>query len=707
MSPSPMAWSGAWLEALVSPAVALDPEGRVLETNEAAARLLRGATGATEHDDVSGRSFAEMALVATTREDFADILARTAGGERWGGPLRLRQGPGEMVVRARLSPVRKHGSFAGALLSLDNRPEADPAHLAERLTRLARVAAELQSTDDTKRLTEIIISHLADAAGATSASLSVVLEDDRLAMLGLRGGSADAVSRWATYPAEGTPAGEVLQGREPLFFADRAQLVSRFPTLAGDMSEPGSTLVLPLLVGTRGVGVVSLSFPSYRRIESAELDFYRMMADGCAQALERIRALDKVAEQNAKLRFLAEASAELTRSLDYEQTLARVAELAVPDFADWCAISLEQDGVLRTLAVAHRDPAKVELALDLQQRFPADPEAPGGAYEVLRTGEPLLVAEIPEELLLASAQSTEHLELLRRLELRSGLTVALKARGRTFGTVTWVNGEGGRRFGPSDVSFGEDLARRAAVAIDNALLHSELRQIADSLQQAVAPPELPVLDRCDLTAAYASAGRVDVGGDFYDAIALPDGRLALVIGDVMGRGVDAASAMSQVRAALRAIIAVDPDPATVMSRLDLLFERFPTEQLVSLVYAVADPNRDELEMTSAGHPAPLMRHRDGTLEYLEGARGTILGVELTERRVHRVPFEVGQSVLLFTDGLLERRDEDYEQGRNRLVQAAAELPRELTGADLEHLVEIMRDPTRDDDVAVLAVRRTG
>lgn len=698
-----MAWSGAWLEALVSPAVALDPQGQVLEANDAAGRLLLD----TGDEGVLGRSFAELALVATTRDDFVDILARTATGERWGGPLRLRQGAGELVVRARLSPVRKNGAFVGALLSLDNRPEADPAHLAERLTRLARVAAALQATDDVKRLTEIIISHLADAAGATNSSLSVVVEEGRLAMIGLRGGRDGAASRWASYPAEGTPAGEVLTSHEPLFFADHAQLVSRFPALADDMVEPGSTLILPLMVGRRGIGVVSLSFPSYRRIDSAELDFYTMMADGCAQALERIRALDTVAEQNAKLRFLAEASAELTRSLDYEQTLTRVAELAVPDFADWCAISLEQDGVLRTLAVAHRDPAKVALALDLQQRYPSDPEAPGGAYEVLRTGEPILVAEIPEELLHASAQNEEHLELLRALELRSGLTVPLKARGRTLGTVTWVNGETGRRFGHSDVSFGEDLARRAAVAIDNALLHSELRQIADSLQQAVSPPELPILDGWDLTAAYASAGRVDVGGDFYDATELPDGRLALVIGDVMGRGVDAAAAMSQVRAALRAIIAVDPDPITVMSRLDLLFERFPTEQLVSLVYAVADPSRDELEITSAGHPAPLMRRQDGSSEYLEGARGTILGVGLTERRVTRVPFTVDDTVLLFTDGLLERRDEDYEEGRTRLTSRAAALPGQLTSADLERLVEVMRDPTRDDDVAVLAVRRTG
>ncbi len=701
MSPSPMAWSGAWLEALVSPALALDPDGHVLDLNGSARRLLQAAVPGGE---LGSQSF-EAALAPASRPVFGRVLARAAEGERWGGSLRLRRGSGEHLVRARVSPVRADGVFVGTLLTLDNSTDADPSHLVERMTRLARAGAELQSTDDLERLTEIIVTQLADAAGATSASVSLRVDDDRLAMVGLRGGSSETSHRWAAFPSAGTPAGDALEAREPLFFADRQAFLARYPALTQDVRDAGSVLILPLLLGRRGVGVVSLSFPAFRRIDTTELDFYKVLADSCAQALERIRALDKVAEQNAKLRFLAEASAELARSLDYEQTLAQVAQLAVPGFADWCAISLEQDGVLRTLAVAHRDPAKVDLALQLQQRYPADPDAPGGAYEVLRTGEPLLVPEISDELLAASAVDEEHLALIRRLELRSGLTVALKARGRTFGTLTWVNGHAGRRFDSSDIAFGEDLARRAAVAIDNAYLHSELRTIAGRLQSAVAPEALPKLEGWELAAAYTSAGRVDVGGDFYDFTELPDGRLAVVIGDVMGRGVDAAAAMSQVRAALRALVAVDPDPAVLLSRLDLLFERHPTEQLVTLAYAVADPERDELVVSSAGHPAPLLRAADGRLEYVEGGRGTILGVGRTDREVQRIRFSIGDTLFLFTDGLLERRDEDYEEGRERLRRAARALPSSISSPDLETLVEEMRDPTRDDDVAVVTLRR--
>lgn len=342
-----------------------------------------------------------------------------------------------------------------------------------------------------------------------------------------------------------------------------------------DLAAEGerSLLCLPLMATNRPLGVASLSFPGRSELDQTEIEYYRIMANSCAQALDRIQAVETVADQSAKLRFLAEASAELSRSLDYESTLSNIAWLAVPDFADWCSISLDQDGTLRTLAVAHKDPDQLAMAQEFERRYPPDPDAPGGAYEVLRTGETVVIPEITEEMLTGIERA--RLAMVRLLKLRSAMTVALKARGRTFGTITWVSGDAGRRFGPEDVPFGEDLARRAAAAIDNALLNSVLREIADRLQLAVRPPAMPTLEGWRFTASYSSAGRASVGGDFYDVIPLQDGRVALAIGDVMGRGVQAAAAMSQVRAALRAFIAVEADPDTVMSRLDFSTTGFP------------------------------------------------------------------------------------------------------------------------------------
>ena len=715
-----IAHGDAWLHALPRPAVVLDTRGQVVALNPAAATGL-----GLETSDAAGQAFADLAFTEDDRGGFEQVLGMVLAGRAWDGLLRVDGAGGPRLMRAQAAPVREGSPVGspvsepaaglplapvvGVMLTLDAAgPAGDRAHeFSERLTRLTRVAAELQSANNLEALTEVVITHMADAAGATTSSLAVLADDDTLALAGVRQGVANAWTRWATFPVdESTPAGSAVLSRQPLLLTGRAAIERAYPDL--ELAAPGerSLLVLPLVVGERAVGVATLSFPSRVELDDPELEFYRVMADTCAQALERIRAQERLTEQHAKLSFLVEASTELASSLDYESTLKNVAWLAIPDLADWCAISLEQDGILRTLAVAHSDPDKVALALEFQERYPPDPDAEIGSYEVLRSGKSQLLPEVPDELLVEVAVDETHLEMIRSLNLRSALTVPLKARGRTFGTITWVNGEEGRRFGPEDVAFGEDLARRAAIAIDNALLHSELREVADRLQQAVLPPELPALGAWELGAAYSSAGHASVGGDFYDAIALPDERLALVIGDVMGRGVEAAAAMTQVRAAVRAFVAVDPEPERVLERLDLLYERFPSEQLVTLLYAVADPGADEVVLMAAGHPAPVVVDADGSARLIDTVRGRILGVGPTDRRRTVVPLGPGQTLLMYTDGLLERRAEDAQISEERLVAACRDLRPGPAAADLDRLIQLMRDPTRDDDVAVLAARRT-
>ena len=692
--------SGPWLSALPLPVLAIDKHGLIIGANLPAAQLLGVAV-----DDLQGREFEGTALGDDHQGGFADVLRHVLDGTTWGGPLPLVTAP---EAHLKVTPVEDHGAVVGALVAIESVDADRPAsaRMAERLNRLARVATELQTVRDLPSVTNIVVSHMADAAGATTASLSVMIDDDTLALLGLRGGAAGASTRWATYPAdESNPAGVALRSGRPLLLTGRKAIADRFPDL--DLSAPGqrSLLCLPLRAGARTVGVMTLSFPSVIEADPAELEFYQIMADSCAQAVERIRAVETVEQQHAQLKFLAAASAELGSSLDYESTLRNVAELAVPDLADWCAISLAQDGVLRTLAVAHRDPAKVQLALEFQQRYPPDPASEAGSYHVLRTGETQLIPEVTDDMLVAGAQNEEHLEMLRGLALHSAITVPLQTDDRIFGTISWINGETGRRFSPDDIPFLQDLGRRAGVAIDNALLHSELREVADRLQEAVRPAALPQPEGWQLGATYSSAGRASVGGDFYDVIPLRDGRVALAVGDVMGRGVTAAAAMSQIRAALRALVAVDPDPRTVMTRLDLLYERFPSDQLVTLVYALADPDLDQLVMSCAGHPAPIVMHADGTADFVQAADGTILGVGAVSRRSVSVPFLPGDTILMYTDGLFERRDEEPQVSEDRLLETYRAMRPEPTADDLEQLVAQMRDPSRDDDVAVLAARR--
>jgi GAF domain-containing protein len=513
-------------------------------------------------------------------------------------------------------------------------------------------------------------------------------------------------SRWATFPLSGsTPAADCVRSRRPLLLDGRDQIRSRYPDLESAAEGERSIVCLPLVVGDRDLGVVSLSFPGRRHVDTAELLFLELLAAMCAHAVDRIQAQDAAADREAKLAFLAEASVQLSGDLDYESTLTAVAEAAVPWFADWCAISLEDDGRLRNIAVAHAHPGHAYLVEELQTKYAADPDADRGTHQVLRTGVSELVPEISDEMLALTAYDDEHLRLLRALSFRSALICPLKSDDRVLGVVTWVAGEQGRRFGPADLAFGEDLARRAAVAIDNAELHSELRDVALRLQHAVLPERLPDLPGWTTAVVYRPSGRTDVGGDFYDVIDLGGGRVAMFVGDVMGRGVQAASVMAQTRSAIRTLVALDPDPAAVMDSLDLVFDRLELDHLVTVAYAVTDPVAGTAQVINAGHPAPLILRHDGSLDIVANAETMLLGAGGGARDVVTLPLDPGDTILLYTDGLVERRGEDLDDGMARLTDACRNRRVERLDDFLQHMIDAVRDPTRDDDVAALAVCR--
>jgi serine phosphatase RsbU (regulator of sigma subunit) len=188
-------------------------------------------------------------------------------------------------------------------------------------------------------------------------------------------------------------------------------------------------------------------------------------------------------------------------------------------------------------------------------------------------------------------------------------------------------------------------------------------------------------------------------------VPLEDGRVAFFVGDVMGRGVAAAAAMAQMRAAVRAYLAVEPSPAAVLDRLDRMLQQYGPEQLVTLLCALADPGRGELVVANAGHPPPVVLRRSGEREQLEAADGPPLGISESPRQESTLSFNDGDLVLVFTDGLIERRDETIDDGQARLLDALATVQGPDLQSHLDALVEAVRDPTRDDDVAALALRR--
>ncbi|HEU5277921.1 MAG TPA: GAF domain-containing protein [Gaiellaceae bacterium] len=249
-----------------------------------------------------------------------------------------------------------------------------------------------------------------------------------------------------------------------------------------------SIMALPLRYGDRVLGTLTFYYREPRRFTVGERNSASLLANLAAAAIgtaELYQAQRRLAEDQ---RFVAEASELLASSLDYETTLANLAELAVPRFADWCAIDVvgENDTIDR-LTVAHVEPKKVRWAKELAEKYPPNPDAPYGVPNVIRTGQPELLTEIPEELLRdATADAPELYEILEELGLRSSMCVPLVTRDRILGAITFVAAESGRLYREPDLATAQDLARRAAVAVDNARLYREARSARQEAQESLA-----------------------------------------------------------------------------------------------------------------------------------------------------------------------------------------------------------------------------
>lgn len=267
--------------------------------------------------------------------------------------------------------------------------------------------------------------------------------------------------------------------------------------------------------------------------------------------------------------FLSHASEILDSSLDYRTTLRAVARLAVPEIADWCSISMiDERGEIYRQVVAHRDQAKDRLAQELVGRETLAPDAPAGAAAAMQMAGTQLIEDFGEDLLTRSLNDRRSLEIIRALGIRSSISVPLIARGRILGAISLI-GECPFRFSPEDLQLAEELARRAATNIDNARLYTEHTRIARTLQAGLMPQALPQVPGFELSARYRPAGElVEVGGDFYDVYLRSTGEWLLVIGDVTGKGAEAAATTALVRYTLRAAAQRQGSPAELLRELN-------------------------------------------------------------------------------------------------------------------------------------------
>jgi serine phosphatase RsbU (regulator of sigma subunit) len=355
--------------------------------------------------------------------------------------------------------------------------------------------------------------------------------------------------------------------------------------------------------------------------------------------------------------------------------------------------------------VAHVDPDKVRWARELAERYPPDPDARTGAPAVIRSGRSELYPVIDEALLHAAALDDEQRGLVRELRMSSAMVVPLSARGHTLGAITFVFAESGRQYSTDELELAEELGRRAGLALDHARLFAREHATAETLQRALLPPTLPDVPGHRLVVRYVpSDSRDHVGGDWYDAFRLGDGRFGIAIGDVGGRGIAAAATMGQLRNALRAYALKGARPAEVIDDLHRLVDAADGEvPFATLLYLELDPATGAGEFAVAGHLPPLVVEADGSARYLEMARCPPLGASGSPPCAsRRFTLNAGATLWLYTDGLVESRRQPIDTGLRALSEAAR------GAGDLETVAgELLKalPGSREDDVALLGLRR--
>ncbi|MEV6327589.1 SpoIIE family protein phosphatase [Streptomyces sp. NPDC051909] len=420
--------------------------------------------------------------------------------------------------------------------------------------------------------------------------------------------------------------------------------------------------------------------------------------------------------ERARHRFalLAEAGARIGTTLDLRQTAEEVVGFLVPQLADSADVQLLESvldpdestaatrGILRRLAARFPDPGAPTALLAPGQTFqiPLD-----SVYEeVITEARPmdLHVADVPALI------RDPRLEALRRyLATRIGAArlIPLVARGKVLGTVSVTRLRHREPFDEEDRILMDEVVARAATNIDNARLYTTQRQAALTLQRSLTNNALPDVPGLQLTGRYLPASDHDVGGDWFDVVPLPGGRTALVIGDVMGHGIHAAAVMGQLRTAVRTLARHDIPPARMLSSLDAVVDDLGEDEMATCVYAVYDPADARLTVARAGHPPPAAVTPDGTVTFLDGSPGTPLGTGAHEFCTQEVTLPAGGLLVLYTDGLIEARDQDLDQGMARVAGALRAMDRPLDAVCDELLAGLPEGPAQDD-VAVLLARTT-
>ena len=417
--------------------------------------------------------------------------------------------------------------------------------------------------------------------------------------------------------------------------------------------------------------------------------------------------------------LLARVSEELAGTLEPDESMRRLAGVLIPAIADWCAITLVDDdrhaGTRRGLGRAlgwHSDPGLCEVADEYARTRLEQMTDRAVVVKAIETGEVQVANSTGHDEVSRMFQPGSHqLELLETAGIHSFVVLPLSGQEQPVGMLSVVNGPERGEFSEQDIDLLREIAARAGQVLDRARLYRQQRDVAETLQRSLLrPPQSR--DDVEISVAYVPAAEVaQVGGDWYDAFNQPDGSTTLIIGDVMGHDLLAAAAMSEARTLIRTLAAQNQgDPARTLDDAERVMRLLDLDTLATLLVARIErrtgaPDGLELSYSIAGHPPPLVLHRDGSVEVLDqGPVDALLGIGQQGRHQRTRSLEAGATLVLYTDGLVERRDQAVDDGiallREALTGLAGREPDEVRDAILARML-----PERaEDDVALLVVR---
>ncbi|GAA2303645.1 SpoIIE family protein phosphatase [Streptomyces kunmingensis] len=424
-----------------------------------------------------------------------------------------------------------------------------------------------------------------------------------------------------------------------------------------------------------------------------------------------------------RLEFLNEVSGRIGSSLDLSRTIIEVSRAVVPRFTDVAGTYLREQVVAgegfpegppdattmwHRVAVEHTDePGRWDDVVPVGESMPFPVHTP--FFQCMTTGDPVLVPYISEEMGNGIAAQFEKRDIRPLINHRSMLVVPLKARNVVLGFMILLRHQERPLFNDMDRVTGAELAARAGLVLDNARMYTYQESVAETLQDSMLPHIEPHMPGCDIATRYLPGtllGRI--GGDWFDSVKLPGARTALVVGDVMGHGLNSAAMMGQLRTAVQTMAALDLPPAQLLRNLDDLAQRLGEHYLATCLYAVYDPIAGELHLANAGHiPPVIVRAADGRSELLDLPTGAPIGVGGVPFESVRLPVSPGDRLVMCTDGLVEVRGEDIGVGLATLCESAAHPAASMDDACDTIIRSLAGRGGRKDDVALLVVRMSG